>query len=203
MANQGFLGVNPGGAWVATGNPATVNESSPEQPGQLGQAVALIPSGQKQARQYRYVKRYATDSVTWATGQIVFWQDVDDAVVTGDTANEVPGVYAGVALGTLPAAGSYGFVQEAGVGSVLVKGTPTTDVVPGCVLVVPNNSTAADCVPTAYTATTQVDLTAGSAAILYSHRIIGVALSTGITTGITVPTAVTALINAPFGRVQF
>ena len=133
------------GLWIQTGNPFTVTESTPFAPGQLGKessfpnlsaenGVATAPC----PINVQYVKRYATDTVASAAGSLAFWQDADNFVVTGEPASAIGGttapVPAGVFGGTLPSAGSYGFIQVAGVGPVRLADSTSAGTV-GWVLV--------------------------------------------------------------------
>lgn len=132
--------VNPiqGADWVSTGDPTTVNESTPFALGQLGTVVhvknSTLFSPGLVGRVYQYVKRSATDAVTPAVGQIAYIKDPDNFVVTTDVSDSLASG-APHAIGFFPsaslAAGNYGFIQVGGIGPVLVKGTPTVATAPG------------------------------------------------------------------------
>ncbi len=134
------------GLWISTGNPFTVSEASPPfAPGQLGKVSAFPNTNaengvatQPAPINVQFVKRYATDTVASAAGGLAFWQDTDNFVVTGEPASAVGGTTAplpaGVFGGTLPSAGSYGFIQVAGVGPVRVSDSTSAGTV-GYVLV--------------------------------------------------------------------
>lgn len=118
------------GLWVQGGaaNLANVNETTPYVPGQLGKVLAIRrDNGQKQPQFFQYVQRYTTDSETLVSGHPVYWTDLDDFIVSGESTDAVGGVtnpvVAGVALGSLPAAGNYGFIQVGGIASVAVTDT--------------------------------------------------------------------------------
>jgi hypothetical protein len=117
------------GLYIDTGNPATVNESTPFAPGQIGKqtsfhndaaqnGVATFPN----PIDIQYVKRYATDTVAIVAGDCAFWQDTDNNVVTAEFASAVGGttapLLAGVFIGSSLAGGNYGFIQVGGVGPV-------------------------------------------------------------------------------------
>jgi hypothetical protein len=89
--------------------------------------MTVRSSDNKLPRWYQYVKRYTTETNAFAAGVPVYWQDVDDFVVTADSATAIGttpnALVAGVALGTSPAAGKYGFVEVGGLASVEVTGT--------------------------------------------------------------------------------
>lgn len=115
------------GQFIATGNPFTVSESDPFALGQLGKETSWPNAGAENGVtcgpiDIQYVKRYATDTVTLAAGSVCFWQDTDNFVITAEPANAVGGttapLLAGVAGGSKPSAGSYGFIQIGGVGPV-------------------------------------------------------------------------------------
>lgn len=117
------------GLWIQGGQGlmADVSEDSPYVPGQVGKVLSVKTTDGKLPRFYQYVQRYTTETNAAAAGQLAFWQDIDDFVVTADSATAIGGttnpVVAGVWLGTKPAAGKYGFVQVQGVASVAVTGT--------------------------------------------------------------------------------
>jgi hypothetical protein len=126
------------GLWVqgGVGALANVSEDTPFVPGQVGRVMSVRSTDGKVPRFYQYVARYATETRTApVAGTAAFWQDVDDFVVTADSATALGGttnpMIAGVWLGTSPAAGKYGFIQVAGLASVAVTGTviPLTPVV--------------------------------------------------------------------------
>lgn len=118
------------GLWVQGGaaNLSAVNETTPYVPGQVGKVQSIRrDNGQKDPQFFQYVQRYTTDSETLVSGHPVFWVDLDDFVVSGESTDCLGGttnpVVAGVALGSLPAAGNYGFIQVAGIASVAVTDT--------------------------------------------------------------------------------
>jgi len=118
------------GLWVQGGaaNLANVNEETPYVPGQLGKVLSIRrDNGQKQPQFFQYVQRYTTDSETLVAGHPVYWVDLDDFVVSGESTDAIGGttnpVVAGVALGANPAAGYYGFIQVGGIASVAVTDT--------------------------------------------------------------------------------
>jgi hypothetical protein len=81
--------------------------------------MSVRSTDSKVPRFYQYVKRYTTETNAFAANQVVYWQDLDDFIVTADVAtgigtsdNPLP---AGVALGAYPGAGKYGFIQVDGI----------------------------------------------------------------------------------------
>lgn len=90
---------------------ATVNDTTPTYPGQVGQVVS------RNGCDYQYVQFKSTTS-TIAAGTAVMWSDFDDYVVSGLVADAKRNYCAGVALGTVTA-GNYGFIQISGPASVL------------------------------------------------------------------------------------
>ena len=118
------------GLWVQGGaaNLANVSEQTPYVPGQLGKVLSIRrDNGQKQPQFFQYVQRYTTDSETLVAGHPVYWVDLDDFVVSGESTDALGGVtnpvVAGVALGASPAAGYYGFIGVGGIQSVAVTDT--------------------------------------------------------------------------------
>src|SRR5688572_20562869 len=93
--------------WVSTGDPTTVNETTPFAPGQLGLVVntknSTLFSPGVSPRVYQFVKRSATDAVTPAVGQIAYWKDPDNFVVTTDVSDSLASD-AGVVAGFFPSA---------------------------------------------------------------------------------------------------
>jgi hypothetical protein len=118
------------GLWVqgGGGNLAAVSEDTPYVPGQLGKVQSIRrDSGGKQPQFFQYVQRYTTETAAFAAGKPVYWQDLDDFVVTADSATALGTsdnpVVAGFALGTSPAAGKFGFIQVGSIAAVAVTGT--------------------------------------------------------------------------------
>jgi len=118
------------GLWVQGGaaNLANVDEASPFNPGQLGKVQSIRrDQGQKIPQFYQYVQRYTTDSETLVEGHPVYWVDLDDFIVSGESTDALGGttnpVVAGVALGAKPSAGQYGFIAVAGPVEVAVTDT--------------------------------------------------------------------------------
>lgn len=118
------------------GNPAVVSESTPEYPGSVGKVGNLKESAGVRTKVLQYVKRVSTDTTVAAqVGAIAYWQDQDDFVVCADQTLAIGGstapIAAGVFLGTLPSAGSYGYIQVSGSGPLVLDGAQTEDVVIG------------------------------------------------------------------------
>jgi hypothetical protein len=94
--------------------------------GELGKTAFEKPSNDKPVPiEIQKVKRYASDTVACADGDVAFWQDLDDVVVTNDvtaalggTTNPIP---AGVFRGAHPEAGKYGLIQIGGIADLTVN----------------------------------------------------------------------------------
>lgn len=118
-----------GADWVSTGDPTTVNESTPFVLGQLGTVVfaknSTLFSPGLSPRAYQYVKLKA--GATAAVGAKVIWDDYDNYVVTtvgtGTAVNF--GKFAGVTPSATLTAGNYGFIQVAGQAPVLIDSGTT------------------------------------------------------------------------------
>lgn len=138
--------------FVKTGDPTTVNETTPFALGQLG---GILPHANTTLfdpgitpRVYQYVKRSATDTVTPAVGQVAYWKDPDNFVVTTDVSDSIStskGVVAGFFPSASLAAGNYGFIQVGGEGPVLLKGTPTATAAAGSLIFVEATPADATC----------------------------------------------------------
>lgn len=120
------------------GDPAAVSESTPEYPGSVGKVGQIKESAGVRSKVLQYVKRESTDTtVAAAAGALAYWADGgdDDFIVVADQSRAEGGstapVVAGVFLGTLPSAGSYGYIQVAGTASLLCDGVQTADIVSG------------------------------------------------------------------------
>lgn len=118
------------GLWIQGGaaNLANVSETTPYVPGQLGKVLSIRrDNGGKQPQFFQYVQRYTTDSETLVAGHPVYWVDLDDFVVSGESTDAIGDVtnpvVAGVALGAYPSAGQYGFIAVGGIQSVAVTDT--------------------------------------------------------------------------------
>lgn len=119
------------GQFIATGDPATVDEATPFVLGQLGHVTALVKTDYpKLPRLFQFVQRTSDDGLTIAAGKTAKWVDYDDFKVTMDSSESFDGVgvnhVAGIFLGTKPTAGSYGYIQVGGIADVFIKETPTT-----------------------------------------------------------------------------
>ena len=117
------------GLWVqgGQGKLANVNETTPYVPGQLGKVLAIRDTTYNSPRFYQYVQRYTTDTYTPAAGSIFYWNDYTKFIVTLDSTAAIGSstnpVVAGVALGTYPGTGNYGFIQVGGIASAAVTDT--------------------------------------------------------------------------------
>lgn len=119
------------GAFVQTGDPTTVSESSPFAPGQLGKILRVANSTLFDPgvipRIYQYVFRSASDATTPAVGQIAYVKAYDSLSVSADVSDTLGYFHV---IGVFPSAsfavGTYGFIQVGGVGPCLIKGSPTS-----------------------------------------------------------------------------
>lgn len=118
------------GLWIQGGaaDLANVDEATPYVPGQIGKVLSIRrDSPYKQPQFFQYVQRYTTDSETLVLGHPVYWVDLDDFIVSGESTDGLGGttnpIVAGVALGAYPSAGQYGFIQVGGMAEVAVTGT--------------------------------------------------------------------------------
>lgn len=140
------------GVYLPTGDPTTVNETTLEIPGQLGAVFALdnttLFSTGRARRVYQVVKRSATDGVTPAVGQVAYWKDIDNFVVTTDV-SDAQATNGGLIAGFFPsaslAAGKHGCIQVGGVGPVLLKNSPTATCAAGSVIFVDAGGADAAC----------------------------------------------------------
>ena len=118
------------GQFVQTGDPTTVNESTPYAPGQLGKEVivtntsASADPGQG-AKIFKYVKVDSTASTTPYKGAVAFWSDRDNFVVTTAATNR--GHVAGIFCGVYPQVGNYGYIQIGGPAVVKYVDAPTAE----------------------------------------------------------------------------
>lgn len=153
------------GVWIQTGNPFTTSESTPFAPGQLGKVASFANAGAENGVsgqtpiKIQAVRRYATDTVAITTqGDVAFWQDTDNYVVTSQAANAIGGttspLLAGVFGATNLSFGSYGFIQVGGVGVVRVSDSTTAATV-GANLVWSTNNLVAQELGAATTAQTK------------------------------------------------
>jgi hypothetical protein len=153
------------GVWIQTGNPFTVSEASPFAPGQIGKVSNFANSPQvngvtgQSPILIQAVRRYATDTVAITTqGDVAFWQDTDNYVVTSQAANAIGGTTAPLLAGVFGATnltlGSYGFIQVGGVGVVRVSDSTTAATV-GANLVWSTNNLVAQELGAATTAVTK------------------------------------------------
>jgi hypothetical protein len=155
------------GVFIQTGNPFTVSEGTPFSVGQLGKVADFVNaaaengvSGQTPVK-IQYVKRYATDTVAiTSAGDVAFWQDTDNYVVTSQAANAIGGTTAPFLAGVFGATnltfGSYGFIQVAGIGLVRVSDSTTAATVGANLVWSTNNLVKQDTVGTTTLLTRQV-----------------------------------------------
>lgn len=137
-------------AMISTGFLNTVDDALPGQPvssgtgqshygSQVGKILAFnhtnVPwSGtQLYGGKYQYVKLYLSSSASAVAGQVAFWYDLDDYVVTADYSAAIP---AGVFLNAITK-GQYGWIQTEGLATVLFRAaiTKTTPAIGDTVIV--------------------------------------------------------------------
>jgi len=116
--------------WIGAGNdPFALDEATLFLPGQLGHISSLqnttgIDPGSG-PKIIQCVKRYATDTVAMVAGNLAFWQDTDNFVITGEVANAIGGttfpLLAGVFGAATPSAGNHGYIQVGGVSPLRVS----------------------------------------------------------------------------------
>lgn len=100
--------------------------------GQLGKKVCLegkevkydSTTGALYGGVYQYVQFKSDSSGSNARGQVVFWSDMDDYVVTPDAAAGNLGLWAGITLNAVTK-GNYGWIQVAGRATVKFKSSIT------------------------------------------------------------------------------
>lgn len=116
--------------FVQTGDPSTVDELTPFAIGQLGMVLVVkgnttVFSPGISPRIYQFVK--LKSDATAAKGAYVIWSDMDNFEVTtvNSTVSAQRNVGAGFLQGTKPTAGSYGFIQVGGQGTVLIENGST------------------------------------------------------------------------------
>lgn len=134
--------------YVTTGNPTTVNETTPYAPGQLGKETTVLNTsggvdpGQG-AKTFKYVRVDSTSASPYK-GSVAWWSDRDNFVVTLTSTNR--GQVAGVFQDSYPSPGNYGYMQIGGPGSVKLVNAPTA--APGATgaFVIPSSTDGkADC----------------------------------------------------------
>lgn len=128
------------GVWIQTGNPFTTSEATPFAPGQIGKvsdfannATENGVAGQTPVR-IQAVRRTSADTVAiTSSGDVAFWNDTDNYVVTSQAANAIGGTTAPLLAGVFGATnltfGSYGFIQVGGVSLVRVSDSTTASTV--------------------------------------------------------------------------
>lgn len=124
---------NPCG-FISTGEPGTVNESTPFLPGQLGTLVVvknstLFSPGQG-PRVFQYIQRSSTDGTTLAAvGGVAHWANYDDFIVTQDESDALGGTGSNHVAGVFPknvlVDGNFGFVGVGGQAAVKLLAATT------------------------------------------------------------------------------
>jgi hypothetical protein len=148
-------GIN-NGLFIQTGDPSTVDESTPFAIGQLGQVIQVSHDtlwDPGTPRTFQYVRRAAADGTTLGTnGSVAYWSDPEAFSVTMDYSEGYSAgsgslnTVAGVFFAAYPAtAGNYGFIQVAGLGPVWMIASPTTTPAIGLSLIGSTTDGRADC----------------------------------------------------------
>ena len=103
--------------FVLTGDPTTVNETTPYAPGQLGCVVLVkntsagVDPGQG-SKTFRYVQVDSTATVAPFKGAVAWWSNKDTFLVTTNAANR--GQVAGIFTSANPNLGNFGYIQIGG-----------------------------------------------------------------------------------------
>lgn len=124
---------------TGVGDPANVNDATPEYPGAVGKVGHIKVATGLAPKSIQYVKRIAAaDTAAFTPGKLAYWQDVPNFVVCSDLANAIGGTInpfvAGVVLGTV-STGQYGFIQVDGVATLTLAGVSVAATTVGCELV--------------------------------------------------------------------
>lgn len=125
------------GQFIATGDPATVNEDiagwpyTPFQFGQLGHVTAITRTAYPNLpKLVQYIARSPLDDLTAALGKVAYWKDYDDFIVTMKRSDSFDALgvnhVAGIFLGAYPAALHTGYIAVGGIADVYIKATPST-----------------------------------------------------------------------------
>lgn len=96
---------------------------------------SLTTTGTLKAGCYQYVKFKAGSTAANAVGQLVFWDDYDNFVVTPDVVATTTGLWAGVTLNVVTK-GNYGFIQVLGKCTLKFRATLTKVAASGDLVVV-------------------------------------------------------------------
>lgn len=135
--------------FVQTGDPTSVNETTPYAPGQLGKEVTVTNTSASTnpgqgAKVFKYVLVDSAAPVAPYIGAVAWWSDRDNFVVTTSATNR--GKVAGVFCSAFPQLGKYGFIQIGGPAIVKfidnVTAAPTTA---GLFVVPSATNSKADC----------------------------------------------------------
>lgn len=93
-------------------------------PGPESTRLSATATGTLYGGLYQYVLFLSTATAANVRGQLAFWSDALNAVVTGDVTAATDGLCAGVILNAVTK-GNYGWIQIAGIASILFKATIT------------------------------------------------------------------------------
>ena len=110
--------------WVSTGDPETVNDSTPQYKGQVGMRVTVIQPTRAavgaesgRSKTYQYVQTDSTMSVAPFPGAVAWWADKTKYMTTTSPTALGRGRIAGVYQNAITP-GYYGFVQTEGPATV-------------------------------------------------------------------------------------
>lgn len=155
------------GVWIQTGNPFTSSEATPFAPGQIGKVSDFANAGTENGVagqspiRIQAVRRTSADTVAITSqGDVAFWQDTDNYVVTSQAASAIGGTTAPLVAGVFGATnlsfGSYGFIQVGGVSLVRVSDSTTVATIGANLVWSTNNLVKQDTVGTTTLLTRQV-----------------------------------------------
>lgn len=147
------------GQFVQTGDPTTVNETTPYAPGQLGKEVTVTnTSGSSNpgqgAKVFKYVQVDSGAPVVPSLGAVAWWLNRDNFIVTTYAGNR--GQVAGVFCAATPNVGNCGYIQIGGPAMVNLVFPPTAVPTNAGMFVIPSATDAkADCLAAGSAATYQ------------------------------------------------
>lgn len=144
--------------YVTTGDPTTVNETTPYAPGQLGKEITVfntanVSPGQA-AKTFKYVQVDSTSASPYL-GSVAWWSDRDNFKVTLAATNR--GQVAGAFQAAFPTPGNFGYIQTGGPGIVKLIDAVTATPTAGGLFIVPSATNGkADCLASGSAATFRV-----------------------------------------------
>jgi hypothetical protein len=195
-SNRFFNGANATGDATPGGVVAGYTNQPPQYVGQLGAVEQLSASGAARVTdpaaaqtlyggEYQYVK-FADDSTAYAVGQILYWKDTENYIVTNVPPTSL--TVAGVAL-SIVTGGNYWFMQVSGKASVKFAAALTTPAIGQPVF--SNEATPALAVNSATDAT----------AVLSGGAVVGLSQYIGVAFVAPVSSTITAVVLKGLPRV--